>query len=69
MRKYGKRVSHAKPKRGIGFTQKLSIPGEMIWDAQKPRYNGWQTGHGPHKSAKAYDRNREKSRLREELDS
>lgn len=59
MKKFGKRITPAH-KHGIGFTQKLTIPGEMIWESQKPRFNGWQTGHGVHKSAKVYDRNRAK---------
>lgn len=32
---------------------------------KKPRYNGWQTGHGPHKNKKAYDR-KDKSWKQEE---
>ncbi len=60
MRKHGRRVTHAKFKRGIGFTQQLVIPVDQVWNARKPKYNGWQTGHGAHKSAKIYDRNRVK---------
>lgn len=67
MRKHGKRVA-ASHKRGIGFTQKLTIPGEMIWDCQKPKYNGWQTGHGAHKDASKYNRNKTKRELRKEVD-
>ena len=67
MRKNGQRVT-ASHKRGIGFTQKLTIPGEMIWESHKPRFNGWQSGHGAHKSAKDYDRKAMKRELRREVD-
>lgn len=30
---------------------------EEAWQVKKPRYNGWQTGHGKHKNKKGYDRN------------
>lgn len=29
---------------------------EEAWQVKKPRYNGWQCGHGLHKSKKDYDR-------------
>lgn len=32
------------------------LSSEEAFDVQKPRYNGWQTGHGKHKNKKAYDR-------------
>ena len=30
---------------------------EEAWQVKKPRYNGWQCGHGKHKSKKDYNRN------------
>lgn len=32
------------------------LSAEEVWQVKKPRYNGWQTGHGKHKSKKIYDR-------------
>lgn len=32
------------------------LSSEEAFDVQKPRYNGWQTGHGKHKSKKDYNR-------------
>lgn len=29
---------------------------EEAWQTKKPRYNGWQCGHGKHKNKKTYDR-------------
>ena len=34
------------------------IPADMLFDAEKPRYNAHQAKCGAHKSKKQYDRNR-----------
>lgn len=34
----------------------FTIPKDLLVEAQKPKYNGYQTGHGAHKSAKDYKR-------------
>lgn len=34
----------------------FTIPKDLIMEAQKPRYNAYQTGTGAHKSAKDYKR-------------
>lgn len=41
-------------KKQIDTVQILSA--EEAWQVKKPRYNGWQCGHGKHKSKKAYNR-------------
>lgn len=33
-----------------------TIPAKKVWDSQKPKYNGFAVGHGPHKNKKAYTR-------------
>lgn len=37
----------------------LIIDSMTIWDMQKPHYNGYACGYGPH-GKKKYDRNKEK---------
>lgn len=32
------------------------LSAKEVWQIKKPRYNGWQTGHGKHKNKKVYDR-------------
>lgn len=34
----------------------IVIPKEKVLEAEKPRYNPFQTGHGAHKNKKAYTR-------------
>lgn len=36
-----------------------TISAEQVWNVQKPRYNGYAVGHGPHGSV-GYNRNKEK---------
>lgn len=45
---------HKTPKSNI-----LTIDAATIWEAQKPRYNGFACGHGVHGKNK-YDRNKMK---------
>ena len=33
-----------------------TITSMQIFDAQKPQFNGYGCGHGPHKSKKSYNR-------------
>ena len=42
----------------------IVIPAERIWDAHKPRFNGYACGHGAHRNKKAYTR---KQKHRREL--
>lgn len=37
---------------------KIVIPADKVWDARKPKYNGYAVGHGPHRNKKAYNRKR-----------
>jgi hypothetical protein len=32
------------------------IPADKVWQAKKPKYNGFACGHGAHRSKKAYRR-------------
>lgn len=34
----------------------MKITKEQLFDFNKPKYNGWQTGNGPHKNKKKYNR-------------
>ena len=34
----------------------IVIPKEKVLEAEKPRYNPFQTGHGAHKNKKVYTR-------------
>lgn len=36
--------------------QRLVIPADKVWQAKKPRYNGFACGHGAHRNRKAYRR-------------
>ena len=49
------------------MSNKLVIPAEYVWQARKPRYNAWQTGHGAHQNKKHYNRKKAKEALRKEL--
>lgn len=46
----------------------IRIPAEKVWQAQKPHYNGYACGHGPH-GDKSYNRNKEKRRWKKGLAS
>ena len=53
MSKKKKRV----PKSGV-----MVIDAMTVWQAQKPRYNGFACGHGYH-DKRGYDRNAEKRKM------
>lgn len=37
-------------------SMKIVIPKEKVYQAEKPRYNPYQTGHGAHKDKTKYSR-------------
>ena len=57
-----------KNKRNKKLTNTLTISKEQVWQAKKPRYNGFACGYGVHGKTK-YDRAQDKKFLRQELDN
>ena len=55
-------------KRHVPKTGPLVISSEQVWQAQKPRYNGFACGHGPQGDAK-YNRAKSKRAWRKELEN
>lgn len=35
---------------------KITIPADRVWQAHKPKYNGYACGYGAHRNKKAYRR-------------
>lgn len=46
--------------------KKFVISKEKIWQSQKPRFNGFVIGHGPHGDTK-YNRNKNKQDFKNEI--
>ena len=48
--------------------EKITIPKEKRWQADKPRFNGFAIGHGVHGDV-SYNRNREKRKFKKEVEA
>lgn len=52
-------IKMAKKKKRLPKTGPIKIDAMDVWQAQKPRFNGYACGHGTHGDTK-YNRNKEK---------